>query len=254
MHKRFHGQRQHIIHSLDSLLYQLHTLSFFLSPSIWIYTCRMLSQFQYSKPRELDPTRSLRFFYAMVLLFNLPCLWYHYFKEAGEGRIIVLDFIGMSYSPSETQLCFLDIIIITLQLLLTTIAYETSVYYDNDESESLDLLLPGLETSLSIPLFQSPIERTTDSSQPKTNSMFNVHDIPLVVDLHLDSIMTHFRQPPSLRRANSERVLSVPTTTQWFPGMLIRTTRRLREAAGVNGRPPMGSGGRIPGALDNGTD
>lgn len=112
MHKRFHAQRQHIVHSvrtqelqhdsqlkkilqLDTLLYQLHTLSFFLSPSIWIYIVRILSQFQYSKPRELDPSRSLRFFYSMVLLFNLPSLWKHFTRGEAGGRVIILDFIGM---------------------------------------------------------------------------------------------------------------------------------------------------------------
>jgi hypothetical protein len=79
-------------------LYQLHTLSFFLSPSIWIYIVRILSQFQYSKPRELDPSRSLRFFYSMVLLFNLPSLWKHSTRGEVGGRAIILDFIGMCKS------------------------------------------------------------------------------------------------------------------------------------------------------------
>ncbi|KAF8200758.1 hypothetical protein BJ912DRAFT_947081 [Pholiota molesta] len=260
MHKRFHGQRQHIIHSLDSLLYQLHTLSFFLSPSLWIYAGRVLSQFQYSKPRELDPTRSLLFFYTMVLLFNVPSLWYHFIKEAVEGRIIILDFIGMSYSPSKIQLCTLDLFIIALQLLLTTIAYETSVYYDNDDADPHDLLLPSLATPLPLPLFQSPIESSPSSTHPKAISTFDTHDTPLVIDLHFDSIMTHLRQPPPPpRRTNPDRV-SVPNTTQWVPGMWMRTTRRIRDATRTVGRPPIVPGGRvsregrIPGALDSGSE
>jgi hypothetical protein len=85
---------------LDSLVYQLHTLSFFLSPSIWIYLCRLVSQFQYSKPRELDPNGSLHFFYGMVLLFNVPAIWYHLAWGAVEGRVVILDFIGMCASNS----------------------------------------------------------------------------------------------------------------------------------------------------------
>lgn len=115
MHRRHHAQRQHIIHSvrflinfsspsltnlykLDTTLYQLHTLSFFLSPSLWGYLCRIFAQFQCSKPRDLDATRSLRFFFVIVFTLNLPSLWLHAFHRAGEGRSIILDFIGMCTS------------------------------------------------------------------------------------------------------------------------------------------------------------
>ncbi|KAF8973208.1 hypothetical protein BDZ97DRAFT_662597 [Flammula alnicola] len=260
MHKRFHGQRQHIIHSMDALLYQLHTLSFFLSPSIWIYVCRVLSQFQYSKPRELDPTRSLRFFYTIVLLFNLPSLWYHSTRGAVEGRIVILDFIGMSYTPSKTQLCFLDLFIIILQLLLTTIAYETSVYYASDEADPQDMLLPGLPTPFAIPIFQPPIATQQESSfsstmpptHPKRGPISTMHEIPLVIDLHLNSIMTHLRHPPPPPRVtNPGPILPVPNTTPWqLPGMrmLMRASRQMRETGGTRA-PAMG---RVPGGLDTG--
>jgi len=45
---------------LDTLLFQLHTLSFFLSPSLLGFISRPVSQFQCSKPRDIDPSRSLR--------------------------------------------------------------------------------------------------------------------------------------------------------------------------------------------------
>lgn len=98
MHRRHHAQRQHIIHSLDTTLYQLHTLSFFLSPSLWSYLCRIFAQFQCSKPRDLDATRSLRFFFVIVFTLNLPSLWLHALHRPGEGRSIILDFIGMCTS------------------------------------------------------------------------------------------------------------------------------------------------------------
>ena len=119
MPKRYYVQRQHIIHSvsllrhsrdnlkmtwtiqLDTLLYQLHTLSFFLAPSIWIYVFRMVFQFQCSKPRELDSSRSLRFFFTMALFFNFPSLWIHLSRGPAEGRVIILDFIGMCTSILE---------------------------------------------------------------------------------------------------------------------------------------------------------
>ena len=115
MPKRYYVQRQHIIHSvrlfsfsrhtqltliiqIDTLLYQLHTLSFFLAPSIWIYVFRMVSQFQCSKPRELDSSRSLRFFFTTALFLNLPSLWSHSSHGPSEGKVIILDFVGMCTS------------------------------------------------------------------------------------------------------------------------------------------------------------
>jgi len=111
MSKRFYAQRQHIIASvrlnlffmnafiifskLDILLYQLHALSFFLSPSLFLSFCRLVAQFICSKPRELDPERALRFFYAICLLLNLPSICIHLLRGVVEGRAIILDFIGM---------------------------------------------------------------------------------------------------------------------------------------------------------------
>jgi len=261
MHKRFHGQRQHVVYSLDVLLYQLHTLSFFLSPSIWIYLCRILSQFQYSKPRELDPTRSLRFYYTMVLLFNLPSIWYHSTREVVDGRIVILDFIGMSYTPSRIQLCLLDLFICGLQVLLTTIAYETSIYYTSDESDPHDILLPSLPASLPIPLFQSPAEGPLHSNFAKTTSFSSAHDIPLVIDLHLNSIMTHIRHPPPPPRVTqAHSILPIPNSAQWIPGMqiLLRATGQMREPAGVRQTPVVlrraSREGRVPGGYEAGSE
>jgi len=254
MHKRFHAQRQHIIHSLDTLLYQLHTLSFFLSPSIWIYIVRILSQFQYSKPRELDPSRSLRFFYSMVFLFNLPSLWKHSTRGELGGRAIILDFIGMSYTPSRPQLFLLDIFIIILQLLLTTIAYEASVYYASEEVDPKDTLLPEISRPLSIPLFQShlgtPMEPKSQTSfsmqspQPKTcNSEF--YNSPLVIDLRFNSIIAHLRHPPHphSRPANPDPILPVPNAPWPLPGMAmwLHAGRQIRDTA--PGRGIAGTGG-----------
>jgi hypothetical protein len=58
----------------------------------------MVSQFQCSKPRELDSSRSLRFFFATALFFNLPSLWSHSYRGLSEGKVIILDFVGMCTS------------------------------------------------------------------------------------------------------------------------------------------------------------
>jgi len=260
MPKRYYVQRQHIIHSLDTLLYQLHTLSFFLAPSIWIYVFRMVSQFQCSKPRELDSSRSLRFFFTMALFLNLPSLWTHLSRGSSEGKVIILDFIGMSYIPSKFQLLTLDLLIIILQLLLITIAYETSVYYNDEAENPEDILLPSASapSALSIPLFQSSLDASSDSApfspslSSKTMSLANA--VPIVVDFRLTTIMRHFRQPPPPRSTSVDPVLPLPNTTPWpLPAgmrMLMRASRQVRDAGGT-GTPANGSQGlTVPGAID----
>lgn len=37
----------------------------------------------------------MRFFFTMVLFFNVPIFWTHATQGAAEGRALVLDFIGM---------------------------------------------------------------------------------------------------------------------------------------------------------------
>jgi hypothetical protein len=68
-------RRQHLIGSLDTLLYQLHALSFFLAPALLPLLARIAAQ-AHCRPRP-DDTHSLRFFLAIVLVLNLPSLWYH---------------------------------------------------------------------------------------------------------------------------------------------------------------------------------
>jgi len=83
---------------LDTVLYQLHTLSFFLSPSLWSYLCRIVSQSQITKPRELDSSRSLRFFFCLVVVFNASSIWSHIKQGAVGGRATILDFVGVGGS------------------------------------------------------------------------------------------------------------------------------------------------------------
>jgi hypothetical protein len=82
------------IHQLDTLLYQLHVLSFLLAPALPALLVRAAAQFQLARPRTLQPTRGLRFWYALVLLANAVPLWTHA-DAPGVGRAVVLDFIGV---------------------------------------------------------------------------------------------------------------------------------------------------------------
>lgn len=81
---------------LNSLLYELHTLSFFLAPSLLIYLTRCGTQFQFAKTRELDGGRhSLAFWFALVLFANAAAVWTHAALGVPPGRTLVLDFVGM---------------------------------------------------------------------------------------------------------------------------------------------------------------
>lgn len=88
----------HQVHScsakLERILYQLYTISFFLSPSLLSYLCRTMFQFQFARPRDIDPRLSLRFWFILILLFNVGSIWSHATEGAAAGRSIVLDFVG----------------------------------------------------------------------------------------------------------------------------------------------------------------
>lgn len=80
---------------LDQVLYQLHTVSFFLSPALLPYLSRVLFQFQFAKPRDVDPERSLRFWFFLVVVFNLGSVWSHATENPAQaGNSILLDFVG----------------------------------------------------------------------------------------------------------------------------------------------------------------
>lgn len=243
----------------------------------------MVSQFQCSKPRELDSSKSLRFFFATALFFNLPSLWSHSYRGLSEGKVIILDFVGMctsvldlliyiltflmtAYLPSKFQLLTLDLLIVILQLLLITIAYETSVYYDNEAEDPEDSLLPStaVPSTLSIPLFQTSLDTSSDSTpfSPSlpSKTMSPTNAVPTVVDFRFTTIMKHFRHPPPPSRSSTvvDPVLPLPTTTPWpLPAgmrMLMRASRQIRDVGGAGAPtgPPV-NGGRevmVPGAID----
>jgi hypothetical protein len=69
-----------------------------MSPSVLIYLSRLLVQMQCGRPREFDPTYSLRVYYGLILLCNTIILWIHALQGASEGRGLIIDFIGMCMS------------------------------------------------------------------------------------------------------------------------------------------------------------
>ncbi|KAJ3530285.1 hypothetical protein NM688_g7732 [Phlebia brevispora] len=228
---RYHAQRQHIVRSLDQILYQLHTVSFFLSPSLLPYLSRVLFQFQFAKPREVDPERSLRFWFFLVCVFNLGSVWTHATESPAQtGNSILLDFVGPAAIPSRLQLLLLDLAIILLDMLLAAISYEAALY-ESSPKDSPDPLLPiPPQTSPSptpLPSTPSPSPPQSPSSSPtmlptyayppKPPSATGVQT-PYVMDVHLNMIYRRLRDPapPAPERdarIEAEDLLPLPNTT-----------------------------------------
>ncbi|KAH9930386.1 hypothetical protein B0H21DRAFT_761568 [Amylocystis lapponica] len=251
-----HAQRQHIIHSLDSLLYQLHTLSFLLSPALWVFICRVASQFQWSKPREIDSSLSLRFWVMLIVFFNFGGVWGHATEGQAQGRSVILDFVGMANAPSKMHLLCLDFLIIFLQILLTTIAYETSLTAAMP-SDTPDPLLPNPAMPV------APL--STLAEEPYKSIELPPSEVPYVIDVRLSTIIERLRRPPPPpqgRESSGEELLPLPNTTPWqLPSslrMFMRTRTQLRERARSTEPATDGAGRRIdanvardvPGGMD----
>ncbi|KAJ7178496.1 hypothetical protein C8R43DRAFT_973531 [Mycena crocata] len=239
--KRLNAQRQHIIQSLDILLYQLHVFAFFLSPSISTLILRLLSQSQCSKPREFDAAWSLRIFFGLLVFLQVIPIYSHATSGSSEGKTVILDFIGMAHAPSKFRLLSIDILIVFLQMVLATICYETSLAKDNENASDTLLPIPSPSTSTT--------PDRTKSFPPQSSTSY-------VVDLRLSTVIARLRNPLPPRNLSNSNLdgLPLPNTTPWpLPAM------GLRMLLGVPpGRPPTGrdanepgeGNARIPGALD----
>ncbi|KII92577.1 hypothetical protein PLICRDRAFT_37347 [Plicaturopsis crispa FD-325 SS-3] len=260
MHKRHHAQRQHIISSLDTLLYQLHTLSFLLSPSVWVLIARLCVQFHLPSPRALDTKRTLRFWFGLVLFFNFGALWNHAtMGGADEGRAVVLDFVGLAHAPSKAHLLALDGFIVILQWLLTTIAFESSL-----PPGTPSILDPFPEELLTASPMPSPLLPTSSPrlSPPSTPMLPNKpelgEDPPYIIDLRLPALLARIRSPPELQQPpGTDMSLPLPNTAFAFPTglrMLARARAEMRRRAdqGGNATREAGGDGRVPGAMEAG--
>ncbi|KAJ6586996.1 hypothetical protein DFH09DRAFT_1259940 [Mycena vulgaris] len=231
------AQRKHIVQSLDILLYELHVLAFFLSPEIWTLIFRLLSQSQCSKPRELDAAWSLRVSFTLLVSLNAITVWNHATSGPSDGKTVILDFIGMAYAPSKSRLLSLDIFIVFLQMVLATIAYETSLAKDNDDIQ--DNLLPA----------------PTNTIPDRTKSYASRSSAPYVIDLSLGAVVARLRHPlppPTSGNSNLDG-LPLPNTTPWpLPAVGLRMLLGVPpgRSIGRNGSENGEENARIPGALD----
>ncbi|KAI8993908.1 hypothetical protein BD414DRAFT_267090 [Trametes punicea] len=245
-----YAQRKHIIQSLNSLLYQLHTVSFLLSPRLWAYFCRVLAQFQFSRPREIDSQRSLRFWLFCILCTNTPSIYDHAVKSTDAGRSIILDFVGTDTAPSRAFLLFLDFTIILLEFILTTIAYETSLARDMPP-DTPDPLLP------------QPIPSMPASPMPFDDADIKPPDLPLhedgaeyIIDLQLRTLLQRLRHPPPIpppaQTRSTDSLLPLPNTTSLELSQSLRILARASARARERAAARLAEGGQTGPPRDRG--
>ncbi|KAE9411413.1 hypothetical protein BT96DRAFT_870114 [Gymnopus androsaceus JB14] len=227
MPRRRYHERRHILTALDTLLYQLFCLSFYLSPSLFNMFLRLSAQLLCTTTREMSPTLSLGSFFVFPLFSNSFSVWNHATTGPSEGRSVILDFVGLAYSPSKFQLLFVDFSIIFLQMLLTVISFEMHTPESGTE-DSNDYLL-ATPTSPIPPLETSFANQKAFESPPNNEPQY-------IVDIRLSSILARLRNPPATisRTSNSQDpLIPFPNTTTWpIPmSLLMRTTGRRRQGA-----------------------
>lgn len=248
MHIRYATQRQHIVDSLDALLYQLHVLSFLLAPSILTLFVRAAGQFQLSHPREFGPRRSLRFRFMLILFFNTGSVWNHIIFSTPLGKSVVLDFVGMAFTPSRTQLLLLDLLIIALSVIVTTVAYETA--YARAVTKA------AIRATLDLtPTATSTAQTYTD---PLDLNLGNSDDV--VLDLRASLLLRHVRRPPAPPPDDAP----LPNGATIVEGLRVllqaqrsfRTRQQTPPPAGNSGDDAETQGGerererRVPGGMD----
>jgi len=148
-----------------------------------------------------------------------------------------------------------DIIIMVLQMVLTIIAYESSVA--TDMPATLDPLLP-------IPS-QSPLSTPFLPKFNEDKPLEPPDEAPYIVDLRLSPIIDRLRRPAPpvpVRESTDSHLLPLPNTTPWqLPNSLqlfMQARSRMRERVrnrAAQTRPDSPSNtdtarARIPGGLD----
>ena len=141
-----------------------------------------------------------------------------------------------AYKPSKTHLLLLDAIILFLQMLLTTIAYEVSLFSKSPSDISLTPQIPMLSSPFPSPSpdLESqtlPMDDPSKSSLPPL-----IIDSPYIIDLRLAHVFDRLRNPaPSVSDSNLNNLLPFPNTTPWpLPAslrMLIRARAEVRRRA-----------------------
>lgn len=152
--------------------------------------------------------------------------------------------------PSKFQLVFLDIFIIFLEMVLTTIAYETSLSAATSATDTTDTLLY-------IPRSPDP------QSSPSTSSKVQEPKIApyYALDLQFGTIIKRLRgpAPAATREADRDELLPLPNTVPAELRESLRVLLRARADLRARANPPAPPQARpaesttrtVPGAMDN---
>ncbi|KAF8326655.1 uncharacterized protein EI90DRAFT_3070075 [Cantharellus anzutake] len=133
---RFHAQRQHVVYSLDALLYQLFLLSYLIDPVLLRFIFRSSIQTQLTRPREMG--RSVRFYFVCLCVLHIPVILRHpFFPFEYDSRGVLLDFVGRAFSPPFILVITTDVLIFILQVITVIIAHETGAEVDPDVPDPL---------------------------------------------------------------------------------------------------------------------
>ncbi|THU95663.1 hypothetical protein K435DRAFT_966314 [Dendrothele bispora CBS 962.96] len=244
MPQRYHAERKHIMQSLDALLYQLFSISYFLSPSMFALLLRLSAQIMCKNPRELFPTFPLGAFLLLLLCFNGFSLYHHITQGAVEGGAIILDFVGLAHPPSKFQLLIVDFSIFSIQALFIIISFDM-----HTSSMDEDNLLPVPSLPTPSPTSNSFLKTYMSKDKgPEPPNTFT----PYVMDLQFAPLLRRLRStPPTARTYPDDSLLPLPTTTTWpMPtgmSLLARSGRIQNNRAGDENR---GGPDTIPGQID----
>jgi hypothetical protein len=168
------------------------------------------------------------------------------------------EVIRLGFTPSKLHLLMLDFATIIINMVLVTIAYETSLQ-SAMPTGTVDPLLP-------IPP-QSPLATPLLSNEDSDKIGRLLSEPPYVLDLSLNHIIHRLRSPapsPPEQRLSSEDLIPLPNTTPWQLTSTLRILMRMRaqvrqrtrtEAEGQRSRDgedrDASEGRTIPGGLDS---
>lgn len=173
------------------------------------------------------------------------------------------------YKPHRLHLVSLDLVIIFLQLVLVTVAYETSFAHTAGNTQVQDMLTPS--TDAAGPTTPTPRRAPLSSPQPSdtnadTSPLLSPEEdkgkpSPYVLDLTLRAVLARLRNPPpppqeqdgNLPLPNTSAHAEVPRTIEWLLQRRLRQApqRRARRAeAGAGNEEGQGQRLDVPGGLN----
>ncbi|KAI8330241.1 hypothetical protein BC941DRAFT_441330 [Chlamydoabsidia padenii] len=150
------GKRD-ILQSVDYLVYCHIAYIYFLDTSFLLLFFRLVLQTHLLSAREGNTQSSVSFFSILFVFFLSAML--HVSSIFGQSGIII-DFIGSQHPPNLLRLCFLDVFIVSFQLIRLFISQQ---HFENSPNE-----LPVQLLSSSSPL-TSVLEANNHVHTPNTS-------------------------------------------------------------------------------------